>query len=156
MATTELTITANIDGLRRQLESIKDITADQATAMATQLNKLGLVKFTSITSSGAAALIRTATNGKIEWRKSFEELKAGADSLVTMTCLAQGHLSPPHWLSPPFVAVLAAAARGDLGIKGESGPAAGLAALKAVRQAQALVNHGADPKLQKIAKLAIE
>ena len=50
-----------------------------------------------------------ATNGKIEWRKSLAELKAGADGLVTMRCLVQGHLSPPHWLSPPFVSVLAAA-----------------------------------------------
>ena len=39
MATAEMTITANLEGLRRQLEQIKDITADQATAMASQLNR---------------------------------------------------------------------------------------------------------------------
>ena len=39
MATAELTVSANLSGLRAQLESIKGITAEQARAMAGELNK---------------------------------------------------------------------------------------------------------------------
>jgi hypothetical protein len=39
MATVELSVDANLQGLRQQLESIKGITAEQAKAMAAELNK---------------------------------------------------------------------------------------------------------------------
>jgi len=39
MATVELTVDANLQGLRQQLESIKGITAEQARLMAAELNK---------------------------------------------------------------------------------------------------------------------
>ena len=71
MATTELTITANIEGLRRELEKIGPITADQATAMTSQLNKsikaaekasLAAAKASKVASEGAKASGRAAAD----------------------------------------------------------------------------------------------
>ncbi len=89
-----------------------------SSAMAAQLDKLGLVKFASTTSTGAAALLRTAMNGKIEWKGLLAQLSEGANGLVSLERFASGHLSPPHWLSPPIVVNLAEAAAGELGLKG--------------------------------------
>ena len=79
MATTELTITANIDGLRRQLESIKDITADQATAMATQLNKS--IKAAENASRAAAKASKVAADeAKAAGRAAADALNVASDS----------------------------------------------------------------------------
>lgn len=79
MATTELTITANIEGLRRQLESIKDITADQATAMATQLNKS--IKAAENASRAAAKASKVAADeAKAAGRAAADALDTAAAS----------------------------------------------------------------------------
>lgn len=79
MATTELTITANIDGLRRQLESIKDITADQATAMATQLNKS--IKAAENASRAAAKASKVAADeAKAAGKAAADALNVASDS----------------------------------------------------------------------------
>ena len=79
MATTELTITANIDGLRRQLESIKDITADQATAMANQLNKS--IKAAENASRAAAKASKVAADeAKAAGRAASEALDTASAS----------------------------------------------------------------------------
>jgi hypothetical protein len=57
MATAELTVDANLAGLRKQLESIKGITAEQAKAMAGELNK-------SIKASERAAKAASAASKK--------------------------------------------------------------------------------------------
>ena len=73
MATTELTITANIEGLRRELEKIGPITADQATAMTSQLNKsikaaekasLAAAKASKVAAEGAKASGRAAASSR--------------------------------------------------------------------------------------------
>jgi trimeric autotransporter adhesin len=79
MATTELTITANIDGLRRQLEQIKEIGADQATAMANQLNKS--IKAAEKASLAAAKASRAAADSaKASGRAASEALDTAAES----------------------------------------------------------------------------
>jgi hypothetical protein len=79
MATAELTITANIEGLRRQLESIKDITADQATAMANQLNKS--IKAAENASRAAAKASKVAADeAKAAGRAAADALNVASES----------------------------------------------------------------------------
>jgi hypothetical protein len=55
MATAELTVDANLAGLRKQLESIKGITAEQAKAMAGELNKSIKASERAAKAAGAAS-----------------------------------------------------------------------------------------------------
>jgi hypothetical protein len=55
MATAELTVDANLAGLRKQLESIQGITADQAKAMAGELNKSIKASERAAKAAGAAS-----------------------------------------------------------------------------------------------------
>ena len=79
MATAELTITANIEGLRRQLESIKDITADQATAMANQLNK-SIKSAENASRAAAKASKAAADSAKAAGRAASDALDTAAES----------------------------------------------------------------------------
>ena len=79
MATTELTITANIEGLRRELEKIGPITADQATAMTSQLNKS--IKAAEKASLAAAKASKVAAEGaKASGRAAADALNTAAAS----------------------------------------------------------------------------
>ena len=79
MATAELTITANIEGLRRQLEQIKEISADQATAMANQLNKS--IKAAENASRAAAKASKVAADeAKAAGRAAADALNVASES----------------------------------------------------------------------------
>jgi hypothetical protein len=79
MATAELTITANIEGLRRQLEQIKEISADQATAMANQLNKS--IKSAENASRAAAKASKVAADeAKAAGRAAADALNVASES----------------------------------------------------------------------------
>jgi len=79
MATAELTISANIEGLRRELEKIGPITADQATAMTNQLNKS--IKAAEKASMAAAKASKVASEGaKASGRAASEALDTAAAS----------------------------------------------------------------------------
>jgi hypothetical protein len=79
MATAELTISANIEGLRRELEKIGPITADQATAMTNQLNKS--IKAAEKASIAAAKASKAASEGaKASGRAASEALDVASAS----------------------------------------------------------------------------
>jgi len=79
MANAELTITANIEGLRRELEKIGPITADQATAMTNQLNKS--IKAAEKASIAATKASKAASEGaKASGRAASEALDVASAS----------------------------------------------------------------------------
>lgn len=87
MATAELNITANLEGLRSELSKIKGITADEAQAMASQLNK-------SIRAAEAASKRATAAT-KAAAAKAAAEAQAAANkakSAIEQTGEAAGDL----------------------------------------------------------------
>jgi hypothetical protein len=105
--------------------------------VGTMLDELDLKPFASPTGQCLAALLRTALDGKLEWRSLICELENHNLENVALRRFADHLLWDPHWLAPPFAVTLASAAGQGLPLRVHDAWIAPLAAGRAAASAAA-------------------
>ena len=98
------------------------------------LGELGLRKLGSATAACAAALVRTATDGKVEWKENLSLMEAAAQGSQSQARWAAGLWWGSHWKAAPFAKNLEQAATGTTFIASCSGPAAAAAGAATAKQ----------------------
>ncbi len=101
--------------------------------LAAGLGELGLKKIGCATAACAAALVRAATDGKVQWEENLEQMKAAAVGSQSISRWYAGLWWGSHWKTTPFAKNLELAAAGVSpvgGARGESAAAAGAATEK--------------------------
>ena len=92
------------------------------------LGELGLRKIGSATAACAAALVRAATDGKVQLKENLSMMEAEAQISQPSARWAAGLWWGPHWKAAPFAKNLEQAAAGTSFIASPRGPAAAAAA----------------------------
>ena len=76
------------------------------------LPEVGCLRLRSLTCSCAAALLRVAVNGVIDWHSLHEQMVASNELEVPFLRVQSGMPWAPHWQAPAFATTLRAAASG--------------------------------------------